>query len=119
MAINPCKECGGPVSDKAESCPRCGAKQPKPTSMITWMCVGMLGLAAIIWIFSDHSAGAPSEESPEMKAMRIKAATQVVIASVLKDPDSAKYEFLNENCGTVNSKNSFGGYVGPRRYFDR
>ena len=36
MAIRPCKECGAPVSDKAESCPMCGAKQKKKTSMLAW-----------------------------------------------------------------------------------
>ena len=37
MAINPCKECGGPVSDKAESCPMCGAKQKKKISILAWI----------------------------------------------------------------------------------
>lgn len=55
MSIKPCKECGAPVSDKAESCPMCGAKQPKGTSVLTWVCVGILGLAAIIWMYSDKA----------------------------------------------------------------
>ena len=60
MAIKPCKECGAPVSDKAESCPMCGAKQPKATSVLTWVCVGILGLAAIIWMYSDKTPGTSS-----------------------------------------------------------
>ena len=116
MAIKPCKECGAPVSDKAESCPMCGAKQPKETSVLTWICVGMLGLAAMIWIFSDHAPNSSSEPSPQMKILQAQASTQVAVRPILKDPDSAKFEFLNENCGTVNSKNSFGGYVGSRRF---
>lgn len=116
MAIKPCKECGAPVSDKAESCPMCGAKQPKETSVLTWICVGMLGLAAMIWIFSDHAPNSSSEPSLQMKILQAQASTQVAVRSILKDPDSAKFEFLNENCGTVNSKNSFGGYVGSRRF---
>ena len=60
MAIKPCKECGAPVSDKAESCPMCGAKQPKATSVLTWVCVGILGLAAIIWMYSDKTPSASS-----------------------------------------------------------
>jgi len=47
MAIKPCKECGGPVSDKAESCPQCGAKQKKKTSMLAWIGLILLILAAI------------------------------------------------------------------------
>lgn len=47
MAIKPCKECGGPVSDKAESCPQCGAKQKKKTSIVAWVALGILVLAGI------------------------------------------------------------------------
>ena len=42
MAVNPCKECGGPVSDKAESCPQCGAKQPKKTSKLALIFAGLV-----------------------------------------------------------------------------
>ena len=45
---------------------------------------------------------------------------------VLKDPDSAKYrnEFVAESqygddfnvCGEVNARNSFGGYIGYKKY---
>ena len=79
MAIKPCKECGAPVSDKAESCPMCGAKQPKETSVLTWICVGMLGLAAMIWIFSDHAPNSSSEPSPQMKILQAQASTQVAV----------------------------------------
>ena len=47
MAIKPCKECGGPVSDKAESCPQCGAKQKKKTSILAWFGLVLLVLAGI------------------------------------------------------------------------
>lgn len=94
----------------------CGAKQPKETSVLTWICVGILVLAAIIWMYSDITSSTPSEPSAETKALQEKAATMGAVSSVLKDPDSAKFEFLNANCGTVNSKNSFGGYVGTKRF---
>lgn len=45
MALVKCKECGEKVSTKATSCPSCGAKVPKRTSLATW-----LGLALIIYI---------------------------------------------------------------------
>lgn len=46
MAIQPCKECGGPVSDKAESCPRCGAKTTKRPSILV-----IFGLILIVLYF--------------------------------------------------------------------
>lgn len=68
MAIKPCKECGAPVSDKAESCPMCGAKQPKETSVLTCVCVGILGLAAIIWMYSDKTPSTSSRVVPTTQA---------------------------------------------------
>ncbi|WP_424191841.1 zinc-ribbon domain-containing protein [Ampullimonas aquatilis] len=31
MALIKCKECGSAISNKAVSCPQCGAKRPKKT----------------------------------------------------------------------------------------
>lgn len=36
MALMKCKECGEDVSNKAKTCPKCGAKAPKKTSLFTW-----------------------------------------------------------------------------------
>ena len=36
MALTKCKECGNEISTKADSCPNCGAKAPKKTSLFTW-----------------------------------------------------------------------------------
>ncbi|MDD9321958.1 hypothetical protein M0O54_17895 [Acinetobacter lactucae] len=38
------------------------------------------------------------------------------ILSTLKDPDSAQFQNIKGYCGEVNSKNSYGGYVGFKRY---
>ena len=54
MAVNPCKECGAPVSDKAESCPQCGAKQPKKTSKLAIIFAGLVLLFIFIGIFSGN-----------------------------------------------------------------
>lgn len=49
MAIKPCKECGGPVSDKAESCPQCGAKIKK-TSLFTKIVLGFIIFTVVIGV---------------------------------------------------------------------
>jgi hypothetical protein len=65
------------------------------------------------------SAIAAQEEggSPE-----ISAAKEAII-DMLKDPDSAKFTgvFVSPKfnwivCGSVNGKNEYGGYAGPRRF---
>ena len=38
------------------------------------------------------------------------------VLSTLKDPDSAQFQNVKGYCGEVNSKNSYGGYVGFKRY---
>jgi hypothetical protein len=52
------------------------------------------------------------------------AAAKVVVASGLKDPDSAQFRniFVRQGktkraiCGEVNAKNSYGGYIGYRTF---
>lgn len=66
MAIKPCKECGGPVSDKAESCPQCGAKQKKKTSILAWVGLVLLVLYGI---------GTCAEKSTDSKPSQASSAT--------------------------------------------
>jgi len=62
MAINPCKECGGPVGDKAESCPMCGAKQKKKTSALAWIGLIFLVLAGIgVYVGKSVEKESPSQ----------------------------------------------------------
>lgn len=131
MALKPCKECGAPVSEKAESCPMCGAKQPKETSLITWICVGLLGLAAVIWMFSDSPSGVSTSQEPKpLRAEENKAGvmlfyTQQMIKKNAKDPSSVEFRgetIINESedgavaCAQYNAKNSFGAYVGYKSF---
>ncbi len=52
-------------------------------------------------------------------------AVQALIAAKLKDPDSAKFTDMKLRasadgvriCGTINAKNSFGGYTGAQRFY--
>lgn len=114
MALQPCKECGANVSSKAKTCPHCGALVPKKTSKIALILAGLFLLSIFIGVFNGEEE--KSEPSPEMKKLQNQASIKVALSTILKDSDSAKYEFVSENCGTVNSKNSFGGYAGPKRF---
>lgn len=46
----------------------------------------------------------------------IQTDSKIALKNFLKDPDSAEIRNHNGNCGEVNSKNSFGGYSGFRRF---
>lgn len=119
MAIKPCKECGGPVSEKAEQCPLCGAKQPKKTSPFVMFLAVLLGGAALIAMVTpksenNQSQAKPLTEEDIMSAKQIQA--YATIKKSLKDPDSAVINFYKgKPCGQVNAKNSFGGYNGFKR----
>lgn len=83
MAINPCKECGGPVSDKAESCPSCGAKQKKKTSIWAWIGLVLVVLTGI---------GMCSEKSINEKT---KNSTQEIVESETGKPlDEIKTDWV-------------------------
>ena len=47
MALRPCKECGNEISDKAVSCPHCGAAQPKKTSLFVKIIAWFFGLGIL------------------------------------------------------------------------
>lgn len=118
MTIKPCQECGGPVSDKAEHCPRCGAKQSKKTSPVVILLAVLLMGAGVIAFMTPRSE-TPKEISLEQQAMVRQASARVSISNGLKDPDSAKFDenYKTGGCGRVNAKNSFGAYNGFKRFF--
>lgn len=65
-------------------------------------------------------AAAPSKQTKDLDAAKVTAA-KVFVANGLKDPDSAKFRNVKVKwgnvCGEVNAKNSYGGYVGYRRFY--
>ena len=70
MAIKPCKECGNQISDKAESCPSCGAKQPKKMGIFAWIAIIFVGLLVIGAIADGGDGSSVSEPSPKELALQ-------------------------------------------------
>lgn len=56
MALTKCKECGAEVSTKANHCPKCGAKAPKRTSLVTWLVLVFIVFAAYSWLESPDQS---------------------------------------------------------------
>lgn len=52
----------------------------------------------------------------EMAEIRSQRVAREFVSGVLKDPESAEFRNQKGLCGEVNSKNSFGGYVGFKRF---
>ena len=78
MALIKCKECGEKVSTKAKSCPNCGAKPQKKTSIITWAV-----LALILFVVYGGWQTESNTTSKQIKAtdeQRVVAAKAQVVA---------------------------------------
>lgn len=64
------------------------------------------------------------EDDPEKRVRDRNFEARMLVEAHLKDPDSAKFDDVyvqNDSavCGRVNARNSFGGYVGARRFVVR
>ena len=57
-----------------------------------------------------------STQSEHSRRVQIQTDSRIALKNFLKDPDSTEIRNHNGNCGEVNSKNSFGGYTGFRRF---
>lgn len=68
MSLVKCKECGQGVSTKAASCPNCGAKAPKKTSLFTW-------LVLILIIVGVYGASQDTETTSSRTARNQNAKT--------------------------------------------
>lgn len=126
MTTLKCGKCAAfyPISDSV--CPSC--QHPRggmPSIVKASLKLSALFLAVfgvLFWIFggaqSNSSDGVASDTT-------VVAAAISAVKANLKDPSSASFGQIarrqvgsgkNVACGTVNSKNSFGGYVGDRRF---
>lgn len=86
MALKPCKECGKEISDKAKSCPNCGAKiEPK-------MSLGKF-LLVILFGFLVYKCVSPSREVDESigKAANLQEINNVDVVEKRKGVADSEY----------------------------
>ena len=136
MALVNCKECGEKVSTEAKSCPSCGCKPPKKKSFILRsLLFSIIAFFVYVYVTNEESTLTPKQKA-EMAAMNstddeesrqyawMEQGKSAVLAR-LKDSQSAEFKDVYffrgagnvpMTCGQVNSKNSFGGYVGFKHF---
>lgn len=141
MALARCKACKNQIAKTAKTCPSCGAPNKK-TSRAVKLAFIMVALAVFGAYVTDGGSGrtVQPELSPEKmaqikqeakeraeKSFNIEAqlAAERAVRRLLKDPDSAQFKSVyvtnrektgRSACGLVNSKNSFGGMAGFKRF---
>lgn len=123
MALVRCGECGKQVSNKAATCPSCGAK-PNRTKLSTWIVAG-LGIMVIITLMSENSqqptkgAGyvAPQKSSAQKRheaAVQRAAMGAMALKKNMRNPDMFKLSSIIEMstkalCFEYRAQNGFGG----------
>lgn len=134
MALVKCKECGSEVSTQAKACPKCGAKPPKKTSIVTWMVLLFIVAAVFLSGTGDGPTGSAAGTAKdnrsaamdqELKQIAWMDRGKDMVLQKLKDPKSAEFrdvyffqgsDGVPMTCGQVNAKNSFGGYTGFKHF---
>ncbi|MEC8124588.1 MAG: hypothetical protein VX125_12210 [Pseudomonadota bacterium] len=134
MALKDCKECGNQVSDKADSCPQCGAKRKKPFSLLLF-----LGILFVLFSVLGSCLNKSNENKTSVNTsvgedklsnmdegnFHVEVKAKRLIKNISKDPNSLKFRNITTNktqkfgeiaCGEFNSKNSLGGYIGFTRF---
>lgn len=70
MALVKCKECGTEISDKAEACPKCGAKPPKTSGCTVLLALGFAFFFIAVFIAQTKSpvpSNPPVNPAPSAK----------------------------------------------------
>lgn len=100
VALKNCKECGKEISTKAEACPHCGAKKPKPYKPSG--CLTVIVLAAIVLVASNIMESLNprpvnvASTKPVFTESSAIGACRNFIEQSLHDPDSAEFSPSNE-----------------------
>lgn len=127
MALKPCKECGTQISTKAEACPKCGAKQPKPTSIATYI-IGAFFILVVINIVRtkfevDEAAAAAPAKTPAQLAetARKDREINVVLAGAMRLKASMKKPeaFQLKSAMMIGGKTICYEYIGRNSFNDQ
>lgn len=138
MALIKCKECGGEVSSKAKTCPKCGASVGRRGigcgTLVGYAVLLLIVIPMVIGLIiaaiddsEPEPAPAPApakqqltpEEAAEKekkdKAVQLAAAGAATLKKTMRDPDSFELEsalVIEESgavCYTYRARNGFGG----------
>ena len=78
----------------------------------------LIGMLSVVLLLAacGQSEAEKAKSAAAMTEIRSQRMAREFVTGVLKDPGSAEFRDQRGFCGQVNSKNSFGGYVGFKRF---
>lgn len=92
MAMIKCKECGSDISNKADACPKCGAK-PKKTSLLVKIILGSIVFSALISISRQEKPANTSSAQGSLQPAPAPAPTRPIVK--IDQEAAAKFPELN------------------------
>lgn len=124
MAMIECKECKTPISNKAKTCPKCGAKVPQKTGLLTKLVAVVIGIGVIGAIVGQSNAPpAPvltqaqidQKQKDEIQFQRVVRVLKALKATA-KNPKSFELNdalLMDDGtlCATYSATNSFNAVV--------
>lgn len=120
MAMTKCKECGGELSTKADSCPKCGAKQVRQSG-----CAQILIAFFLLTIFlvaigqcsqSTDTSPADSAEQTSQEVARQAEEKERARNALKSDLESNRPRILSEINELMKAKNYAGAYKSADRF---
>lgn len=91
MALIKCKECGKEISSKAKTCPSCGAKVPKKTSLFTWLVLILI----LLFVYSSYDT--PSTPRRTINEDKDSGKSEAVIKQRSKPEATAQVSLWRTN----------------------
>lgn len=86
MALIKCKECGTEVSSKAKTCPKCGAKPAKKTSLITWFVLILIVYLVYSASQSSTSTSTSNHKKPaSTEKLNVKVEEEEVVEEKIEE----------------------------------
>ena len=128
MTTLKCKKCSAFYPPTDTACPSCGypSGSMSPSLKTALKLSILLVVVASVWLWLwFFGGGTPKRSDGGISDAKVVASAFTAVKAISKDPGSAKFGHVvrrnvggeeNAACGTVNSKNSFGGYVGEKRF---
>lgn len=129
MAMIKCKECRQLISSKASNCPHCGAPNKAPTSLFTWLVLGVVVVVAFnACSGSGRGGNSTASSEPKCDATMAHIMAGNFVKERLKAPTTAKFPYTNAagvsitplgDCrfavvSYVDSQNGFGAMIRSR-----
>lgn len=127
MPLINCKDCGSAVSTEAKACPKCGARMPRKTSLITKVLAGVIATSMAVaitgWVMGPPATPEDPAKAAALAAVQAqddqrRSAGRAFVNALqrsARDPESMVFEWIGINpdasliCATFRAKNGFGG----------